>query len=525
MMSDKEYMLFEDHVGAGPQEWVTVSRMTSQCGKNRRFVFSALASKESADGLLKTPEHEVNPRQLGIPTFLKTDEGVKFDPSESYDEDGVHLEPFVLWMDFHGVRPDTYEIIQGFVAYHGLFFDHEKNAYVDLEGREVVRFPPSCVQVREDALHDYLAARGMVLVLYYDHDRRRDISVEKMFGKERVDLVPKVKDANYVQVIINLEDGSAYSQLLGKKIVRPDTEPLHRDYVGALDRPQDYATYLCRVGGKRVEKSCDVESGRQPGPFLTPVFFKKEVLSKYHNSRLYDVRNCAVWHLDFWYIEFGDRGDTIHAWLGDLGRIPYNEQLHWKQYNVVRRGLEKNFARRQLLGKPTENRSGCEILLDLRSKINTNFERCFRFKLFGETPAGENAIELRDLADNEEREFNEQVLNMAKIFVDGINAKGLEPDGKRAKNAGSIQLLERFLIRSKLEPGAAKKIADAFRMVQSMRSAGAAHPRGEKYEKEKRRFGLEDKDPKNRFGKIVKGLGGQLAALNDWLGRDQSPQG
>ena len=522
MMSDKEYMLFKDHIGARPQEWVTVSRMTSQCGKNRRFVFSALASKESADRLLKTPEHEVNPRRFGIPTFLETDEGVKFDPSDSYDEDGVHLEPFVLWMDFHGVRPDTYEIIQGFVAYHGLFFDQEKNAYVDLEGGEVVRVLPSCVQVSEEALHDYLAARDMVLVLYYDHDRRLDISVAKVFGKERVDRVPKVKDANYVQVIINLEDGSAYSRLLGKRIVRPDTEPLHRDYVDAFDRPQDYATYRCRVDGKRVERSCDVESGRQPGPFLTPVFFKREVLSKYHKSGLYEVRNGTVWHLDLWYIEFGDRGDVIHVWLGDLGRIPYEEQEYWKRYNVVLRDLEKNFARRQLLGEFTENMSGCEILLDLRSKINTNFERRFGFKLFGKTPAGENAIELHDLAYNEESEFNEQVLNMAKIFVDGINVKGLESNAEE-KNVGSIQPLEEFLIRSKLEPGAAKKIAGAFRMVQNMRSAGAAHPRGEKYEEQKRRFGLEDKDPKNRFGKIVKGFGGQLVALNTWLERGQDP--
>lgn len=248
-------------------------------------------------------------------------------------------------------------------------------------------------------------------------------------------------------------------------------------------------------------------------------------MSKYHNSHVYAVRNKTVCHLDFWSIEFGESGDLIYALLGDLGRIPYEEQIHWKAHNVRREPyLDENFERRQLLGKFADSRSGCDALLELRSKTNEGFERRFGFKLFNDLPPGNE--EPHDPASDEEREFDEQVLNMAKTFVDCINKAGLER-GMQETSGKSIQVLQEFLTKS--ECGRAAEIAGAFRMVQGLRSAGAAHLKGQEYQKQLRRFGLENKEPLDRFGAVVAELDKQLQNLGAWLesgrGRRTPPEG
>ena len=516
---DREFMMFDDYLkNSDTQGWITVSHNADRSEMDSRFVFSALASPGSTTDLLKTPDREVNPFWFGTPSFIKSDGKVSF-KHNLYSRGDVCLEPFVIKRNFHGVRPDTYEIIQDFVLYHDLFFDHGRRAYVNLEGEEIVRAPTSCMQVREDALRDYLAARQMNLVLYHDHRRRRDIQVAEVFGKDPVKQELNKPLSKYSLTIGHYFNGEALSMLCGKKIVQPYKEPLHRDYVSVIDKPESYETYICLKDGERVEKSCDVESGRQPGPHLTPVFFKKEVLSKYHNSSLYDVHDNTIWYLDFWGIEFGNNGDLIHAWLGYLGRIPSNEQKHWRQYNVTPRdGLGENFVHRQLLTGFAPSSSRCEALLALKSQVNKNFRRRFGFALFRDLPKG--TAEPHDLSSDEEQEFNEQILNLVKNFVDAINEKDLL--NPKQKSDGSLKTLDRFLVGSGLAIQRAQDVVGALRMVQGFRSEGAAHLRGQNYEKRLRHLGLENMRPRDRFNVIVAILGKQLLVFNDRLklGRD-----
>ena len=490
-MTPREFMLFEDCLQSpDPPGWVTVSGLTD-CDRDSRFVFSALASPGSVGELLKDPSHEVNPSRFGIPTFAKSGGRVSFEPNSPYRdrERNIHLEPFVFERDFHGARPGASEVVQDFAMYHDLFPDQGKKAYVDLEGEQIVRVLPSGMQVREEALRDYLAARQMVLVLYYDHRRRLDASVSELAGKDHLDLHPEAADAKYRIVAGDAEGGGGFSMLLGKRVVRPYGEPRHRDYVSALDSPKRYETYECLENGEPVEKSCRAEPGQPP----TPVFFKRKVLKRYYDSGLYDVDNGTIWHLDLWYIGFKDNGETVRVWLEDLGRLPHDEQLHWKSHSDTPRHPPREIPAK----------SECGRLLELRARMNENFERRFGFKLFKELPSGRDAIGLHDPVSNEESEFNEQILNMAKIFVDGINEQDLARSMQGAERGRSISNMLRFLADTGLGPGKAEKIATGFRMVQSLRSTAAAHWRGGNYEKDLRRFGLEEKDPRDRFGKVA----------------------
>ena len=512
----RESALFGDYLlNPDPPGWVTVAGRNDG-PEDIKFVFSALATPGSEDDLLKTLEHEVNPTWFGIPTFEGSDDNVSFEPKNRYEKGSVRLEPFVIKRRFQGVRPETYEVVQDFVLYHDLFFDHEKDAYVDLTGDKIVRFERPHMQVREDALRDYLAARKMVLVLYYDRRRQLDAGAAEAFEKNAL-VAAGSKNGIHYSVTISSDTHGPISWFCGKKTVRPYPEPLHRDYDLVADKPEKYATYECEQDGQCVEKSCDVESGRQPGPFTTSVFFKKEVLSKYHNSHLYKVMDNTVWYLDSWSLEFGHNGELVHAWLGDLGGIPYEEQLHWRVHNVMPRGgMSGKFVRGELLGEFTENKSCCDFLLAIRPKVNAIFKRRFGFYLFKDLPGG-GTIGLHDLASDEEGEFDEQILNMAKIFVDGINVRDLKRNKKHLKGM-SIQILRLFLAEAGMDPARLEKIAGAFCAVQSLRN-GAAHPKREGRPRFPR---LEKLGPRERFEKIVVGFGGQLVELGAWLERCQS---
>ena len=177
---------------------------------------------------------------------------------------------------------------------------------------------------------------------------------------------------------------------------------------------------------------------------------------------------------------------------------------------------------RDELARPPEALVGsikfeCRKLLELRSRTNENFEQRFEFKLFNKLPSGRDSIRFQDLVYNKEYEFNEQILNMAKIFVDGINESDLVRNMPQAESGKSICNMLRFLVKAGLEPDEAEKIAAGFRMIQSLRSTAAAHLRGENYERDLRRFDLERRDPKDKFDMVATRFQFLLEKLDNWL--------
>lgn len=531
-MDQRVFLSFEDYFkdDQDPKGWITVTRFNSRSDDDSRYTFSALASLNAKNAILNRREFEINPFHFGIPTFERSNNDVTFTTSQKYNANQILFEPFVIRREFHGLYADTFDVVQNFILYHNLFFDHDRNVYSNIiEEEEVIKYvEPTHVRVKEKYLCDYLAARKMILVRYHDHRRQNEISVLDTFGKERNEFDRTARNYRYHMVIGPYgENNNAFSMLVGKDIILPYLEPKHQDYFSVSGKPHSYEKYSYKIGddGNEVEESCDKESKESTGHFLTPIFFKKEVLDKYYNKpRFYKIEDGEICCLDLWSISFGESDDgLIHVWLGDLGRIPYNEQKYWKTYNVVPGScLSKNFVRRQLLSEFTDNEDPCERLLDLRTKINIIFVNRFNVKLFNDLP--ETRKQFLDifhtLTHNEETEFDKQILIMAKIFIDTINKKDLEKliDWEPNPNENkSLNVLEHFL-NEKLESAHhAKTIVCAFRMVQTFRSATGAHLPGTKYDQALQRFALVEHDPKTRFVKILDEFYNRLDFLNQIL--------
>jgi len=505
--------------------WIEITCADCENRGDSRYTFSALASLGSQDDLLKRRQFEIDSTFFGMPAFERLDDGVGFNLGQTYEDGGTSFEPFVIKRDFHGLQESMYDIVQNFVLYHNLFFDHKQNAYFDvLKEVKVVEYVSSRrIRISEEYLRDYLAARKMILIRYHNHRRSLDVSMSDVFEKERIEYAKAGTDHKY-WITVEPFGNNAHSSLMGKDVVLPYLEPKHEDYGYLSNKSKRYVTYIYKIAedGKYVEASCNQEV--QPGKFLTFVFFKKEVLQKYYKKdRFYTVRDGRVRCLNLWEIPFGENSEGwIHVLLGDLGRIPYDEQTHWRQYNVPPRGeMDRNFVSRQFLGKFTERDSICENLLMLKDQINANFESCYEFKLFKDLPPGNEHVEanFHTLTTNEEQEFSEQILNMAKLFVDTLDKANLErnvlwrpPSTDEDK---PIRFLEHFLVERCGAASESKNIVRSFRMVQTLRSQSAAHLKSTKYDKTLQDFGLDDLTPKDRFEKVVGEFYGSLRVLAD----------
>lgn len=73
--------------------------------------------------------------------------------------------------------------------------------------------------------------------------------------------------------------------------------------------------------------------------FLTPVFFKREVLLKYDNSPSYRVQFASTTYGTIYtgeeYISFGiNKNGLVVMWLGDIAKMPEAEQYYLRSENV-----------------------------------------------------------------------------------------------------------------------------------------------------------------------------------------------
>ena len=452
---------------------------------------------------------------FGHPCFRGSGDNITFDIGQTDMVKNITLEPFVIKRMYHKLRDETYDIVQNFVLYHNLFFDHSKRAYYDiLKEEKIVEYVSSKhIRVREEYLRDYLAARKMALVRYHDHRRYRDVSVLEIFGRERKEVC-NVDPNHHYEIVIGQYgmNGEAFSRLVGKDIILPYQEPKHEDYAVLAGKSKVYEKYVYGIDsvGNRMEETCDQESDEPRGNFLTHIFFKKEVLQKYYaKPTFYKIEDGEIYCLDLWSIPFSKNSDDlIHVWLGDLGRIPHDEQLHWKQYNTPpRNGTNVNFIHRQLLGKFTEKDDICEILLDLKSSINAAFAEKFNFKLFRDMPPNNqhNIDNLHIPTTNEEKEFDEQILNLVMNFIEVINKSDLDDNvAEPPSNSGSLNSLDNFLSkRAHLDQHDHQTILKPFKLIQRLRSE-SLHLRGKNYDKTILNFGLDDLGPIERFEKVVR---------------------
>ena len=119
------------------------------------------------------------------------------------------------------------------------------------------------------------------------------------------------------------------------------------------------------------------------------------------------------------------------------------------------------------------------------------------------------------------KEFDEQIQALAKIFCDSINVKLLEKvsgkiiDNKEIK--GSISLLYVTLEKLGVTKENINAVIESLQAIQSIRSTGAAHRKGEKFEQSLEKYKLNNLSNEEKIRQLTIKLYSGLQSTIDHL--------
>jgi hypothetical protein len=212
---------------------------------------------------------------------------------------------------------------------------------------------------------------------------------------------------------------------------------------------------------------------------LSPAFFRPEVLLKYKTDRdkytvgERDISCRAAWHLQG--IDVNEAGQ-VHAYICDLRRLPYAEQLHWLSFNeppkarISKRAVANDFQGRWVtFMEPLR-----EVLSILR---RWHDERVPWWTLRDDRLLERVNTPLTTSRD----EWAEAFMDLAKLVVEGFEMKPIR--GKLDalqipydKQDQTIALMEKLL--NKGNPSGNNLRLVGLRTVQLLRSKAKAHVGG-----------------------------------------------
>lgn len=549
------FLEFRDWVaGKGhlAKDWIVAAcSRTENSGASDFSTFSVLCPAEEATvkRLLSTHDWgEVRP-ELGMPSFSPPEngKGINYDPGLEANLNGITLRPFTIRRNFHGYKPAAFELVQSFLLYHEAFFEADKSEYSRIDENGEIQIVARITQQDADTtmlvdahhLKDYLAANKCCLLRYHDHNRRATGDITSLIGGQHHQTGLTGADFNFLLVLFidrPWNGWRSFSRLTGKDLIHPYPEPdkCHTSWIsGELREPYENFIIDTHENGTPIESTCDENrltnffTDRGTPHSLTPVFFKREVLSKYlEEPKRYHV-NGSVKCLDIWAIDIDITSEQLlQVWLCDLGRIPNKEQKHWRQFNVPPRGTitKERFARDLM----ADFAPSTDPILNFHMAFET-LQRVTKKKL-GEAvfrildPKDQHVYQTLHLPVTDEwKEFDEQVISLAKVTVDSLNVdllsreSGKKVDGNAIK--GSLDLFEAWLTGIVSDQSVRRTILRPLRVIWRLRSTGAVHRKGEEFSKEIHRYELENMSNYARLKKLVTDLNGALAMIADVVDR------
>ncbi|MEK6917821.1 MAG: hypothetical protein AABW51_02635 [Nanoarchaeota archaeon] len=253
--------------------------------------------------------------------------------------------------------------------------------------------------------------------------------------------------------------------------------------------------------GKEIKFTCDESKlannfGKNPEApnFLTRVFFKKDVLDKYYGKpSKYSVRDGYLFYtredgINEWGMPIDNnvRG-CIMAYLGDLAKLPSDEQKHWKIYNIVEGSFSSVSVMRDFKAEPCSPTDAALYFKGEFESLNENWKKKNGWNIFKPLNlADEHHVKTLRVPNDEQKEFDEVVLSLNKILIDSLNVEKMKDKIIFDKDDKSISILQKYL-EQKYKIRFSQMI-EFLKNLQNLRSSGSAHRKGDNYEKAYKKF-------------------------------------
>lgn len=258
--------------------------------------------------------------------------------------------------------------------------------------------------------------------------------------------------------------------------------------------------------GKVITHTCDPDKlanrfGANPEApqFLTPVFFKTAVLDKYRDEpSRYDVESgclrCIRNGGALWCIPIDNHGKgCVSVFLGDLGHLPYAQQLHFASQNILKGEVSDTFFKSQIDAEFCDSTHPVEVFKRLYYQLRTVGWEALGWHIFLPLAEGDRHYmsSLKLLTHDEQKEFDEQILALTKILIDSLNEKELHGLMPCECEDSGITLLANVFARQNICGG--ERHIKYLRNLQDLRSTSVAHRKGKKYVKSSEQVGLDIK--------------------------------
>jgi hypothetical protein len=440
------------------------------------------------------------------------------------------VEPLIIGREFYGIRHNYIEISKEFRLFHGLYHDRKEDRYYKINdaGNEELTaiVEPHKIQIRLKEIRQFVAVKEMHLAVFFDSRVYSVHSLENLGLREggndqRHGLMRW--DRHYGDFRGGFDGHNMYSRLTGKRLI----EPLPKEKSGfwgfAEKEQKKVVDFIIGVdtGGNEVLNTSDPDllannfgANRGAPHYLTPVYFRNEVLDKYYQKPgKYSVEDSILRCASLWSMTMDNHhDDRVVAWLGDLGRdLPHEEQLHWRSYNIPPAGgPSETFIRRQLLAQFAKSERPEHLFPRCYEKLKDVCEKNLGWQLLLPLTA-EDAHHFRAIripSTDEQKDFDDLVQSLTKILIDSLNEKALNtliPPEQVSGIKGSIARLEAVFGAcnvSDFEPH-----IEFLRKLQNLRSSGPAHRKGGNYRKIADEFQVDSQNLRTVFaGILVKAL-------------------
>lgn len=347
----------------GRELWVQVSGSKDINGASAAF-WAALMPVENIDEAYR--DYSWN-SYIGTqcPGFIEYGDKITYEANPLNFDSCLNI---VQYREFYGIKPNYVEISEEFRLLNNLYHDINTNIFYEIEENgectEVAKIINNdCAYIKLKSLMKFAAAKQMALLLFFDIRVKISGSLQKNGLKEFSTTV------NEDGLFFGLWGGEqrlletySYSILMGKRILlpKPVEECGYKPY--SRNEENEYPEYIIGIdeyGEPRSYTSNPAKLtnyfGANPGAphYLTPVFFKKEVLQRYlSRPNIFSVEAGYLRCQSLWGIEIdNEHKDMVSVYLGDLGRdLPVQEHSHWKQYNIATDArLSTNAVKRDFL--------------------------------------------------------------------------------------------------------------------------------------------------------------------------------
>lgn len=511
----------------GNEQWIQIGGKQNLNGADATF-WCGLIEANNINILFNDVDWDVSPTNQSVPGFVLDGEGCCY--YSNVLDNG--FESIVFYRDFYGVKPDYVELSQEFILLNNLRYDSKNNSYFAMcdngESDKVVEYlNDTTILINMRYLRKYATAKQKVIVLYFEIKVELDdcSSINSL-----LDLNTEYRNDSLYYHLWSGEIGfhnTVFSILMGKKIIKPS--PLEKCGYWPFDSERNYEEFIIGTdeAGEDIYYTCNPNKlrnyfGANPSApmYLTPVFFKREVLQKYISQpELYNVRDGYLACKSLWGIEIDNHyKDCISVYLGDLGRdLPESEQTYWKSYNIVSdKGLSKIAFQRDFLNINTNSNMVDHVFQCVLKDTNDKWELKYGWKLFLPLTQEDyyNTSGIHIPLTNSQPEFDLLVLSLVKTIIDSLNEKELAKVGVLDDDK-SIAKLEKWL-NGNGAMGFEKHIS-FLRDLQELRSSGTGHRKGKTYSKIAKKFGLDKKNRTDVFEEILERANEFLQYLESFI--------